>query len=151
MPAKTGRKQAAHKDTRFKAGKSGNPAGRKAGSRNKVSLLAEQLIADQAEQVVQAIIEAALGGDVSAQRALLDRLCPPSRSRPVKLDLPTLDSTESITEAHARVVEAMAAGELDPDAATTVIGVLTRTRESYELTTIESRLAALETKIGGRK
>ncbi len=147
MPAKTGPKQ----DTRFKAGKSGNPKGRPEGSRNKASLLAEELIGDQAEQVVQAIIEAALGGDVSAQRALLDRLCPPSRSRTVKLDLPTLDSTESITEAHTRVVEALAAGELDPDAAATVIGVLTRTRESFELTNIEARLAALEAKTETRR
>ena len=98
----------------------------------------------EAEALTRRCIDLALEGDATALRLCIDRLCPPSRSRPVTIDLPRLDGASSIAEAHVRVVEALAAGELDPDTAATVIGVLTRTRDSYELTNIEARLAALE-------
>jgi len=55
-PAKTGKKQSA---TQFKKGASGNPRGRRAGSRNKATMLLEKIMADDGEGVVNAVLEAA--------------------------------------------------------------------------------------------
>ena len=54
-PAKAGKKQAG----RFKPGQSGNPAGRKQGRRARSTILAEQMMRDDAGAVVRAVIDAA--------------------------------------------------------------------------------------------
>jgi hypothetical protein len=56
LTAKTGKKQNAH---RFQKGVSGNPLGRRAGSRNKATMLLEKMMADDGEGVVNAVLEAA--------------------------------------------------------------------------------------------
>jgi hypothetical protein len=53
----------------------GNP-GRPPGSRNKTTRLAEQLAADQAEQLVQKLLELARAGNMAARRMVLDRVWP---------------------------------------------------------------------------
>ena len=60
VTAKTGIKQDA---SRFKKGVSGNPRGRRAGSRNKATMLLEKMMADDGEGVVNAVLEAAKGGE----------------------------------------------------------------------------------------
>jgi uncharacterized protein DUF5681 len=54
-PAKTGKKQGG--DGRFKAGKSGNPAGRPAGSRNAATLAIDALLDGEAETLTRKAIE----------------------------------------------------------------------------------------------
>jgi hypothetical protein len=49
---------------RFQPGQSGNPKGKQKGCKNQVTLLAERLMADDAESVVRAVIKAARGGDM---------------------------------------------------------------------------------------
>ena len=51
------------RDTRFKPGQSGNPAGRRAGSRSKVLVALDALGEGEAESIVKALIEKAKGGD----------------------------------------------------------------------------------------
>src|SRR4051812_28112833 len=72
QPANSGGKQGG----RFQLGQSGNPLGRPAGSRNKATLLLVKLIDGEGEDIVRALVTAAKSGDVSAGRALLDRLVP---------------------------------------------------------------------------
>jgi hypothetical protein len=50
------------RDTRFKPGQSGNPAGRRAGSRSKVLSALDALGEGEAESIVKAMIEKAKGG-----------------------------------------------------------------------------------------
>jgi hypothetical protein len=68
-PANAGRLQGG----RFVPGVSGNPAGKKPGTRHRATRLAEKLMAGDAEAVVRAIIDAAKGGDMTATRLVLDR------------------------------------------------------------------------------
>lgn len=68
----------------------GNTAsrGRKTGSRNKASLLAQQLFEDQAQAVVTAVVNKALQGDMMAAKLIIERLLPPCKERalpPVEL------------------------------------------------------------------
>lgn len=83
---RTGRKQ---RGRPFPKGRSGNPAGRPKGARNKATVLAEQLMADDAENVVRAVVKAAKRGDMAAARIVLDRIVPPRKGRPVKFTVPS--------------------------------------------------------------
>jgi hypothetical protein len=83
---------------RFQPGQSGNPAGKLKGTKHRVTLLAEQLMADDAESVVRAVIKAAQGGDMVAAKLILDRVCPIRRSRPTPFSLPNDASRSDVLE-----------------------------------------------------
>ena len=84
MADKTGEKQRRRDGGRpFRPGESGNPNGRPAGARNRVSALALKLMDADAEPVIVALIQAAKGGDVAAIKLVLERVAPLPRNRPV--------------------------------------------------------------------
>ena len=71
-------------------GCSGNRYGKPPGTRHRATRMTEKLMAGDAEAVVRAVIDAAKGGDMTAARLVLDRIAPPCRGRPVRLDLPPI-------------------------------------------------------------
>ena len=73
---------------RFPPGQSGNPLGRRRSSRNRATLMAEELLSGQAEELVQEIIAAALDGDALAQRLCLERILAPRRLERVQFAMP---------------------------------------------------------------
>jgi hypothetical protein len=139
MPAKSTKKQG------FKPGQSGNPAGRPAGSRNKATLALEALFDGEGEAISRKAIEKALEGDTTALRLCLERIYPPRKSRPVALELPAIETAEDVAKAHGTVIAAMAVGDITPDEATAVAGVLEAKRRSIETCELEARMTALET------
>ena len=86
----------------FQSGQSGNPAGRPKGARGKATILAEGLLDVEAREIIQAAIELAKGGDVSAIRVCLDRIAPRKRDRPVDFELPPLRTAADATAAPSR-------------------------------------------------
>jgi hypothetical protein len=64
----------------FAKGRSGNPAGRSVGSRNRATLIAEAMLDDEAAALVRKAVELALGGDGPALRLCLDRIVAPRRA-----------------------------------------------------------------------
>jgi Family of unknown function (DUF5681) len=64
----------------FEPGRSGNPAGKARGTRNKVTLAIEALLDGEAEALTRKAIEIAKGGDLAALRLCLDRLAPPRKA-----------------------------------------------------------------------
>jgi hypothetical protein len=107
-------------------------------------LAAEALLDGEAEALTRKAIELALKGDTTALRLCLERIVPPRKSRKVAFDLPTVGNADDLLLAFAVVVSAMASGELAPDEATAVVGVLEAKRKAIETVDIERRLAALE-------
>jgi hypothetical protein len=79
--------------------------------------------------IVAKIIEKARAGDATAAKLLLDRLVPVPRARTVTLNLPSLaDGTaRSKASALAAVLDAMAAGQIDPSEAEVIAGLVERT------------------------
>src|SRR6266436_8989375 len=61
---------------RFVPGQSGNPAGKRPGTRNRASVLAEALLCGEAENIARVVIDKAVKGDAVAARFCLDRLSP---------------------------------------------------------------------------
>ena len=64
----------------FEKGRSGHPAGRRAGSRNKKTLAAAALLEGESEALTRRAVELALAGDQAALRLCLDRTVAPRRS-----------------------------------------------------------------------
>jgi hypothetical protein len=109
---------------RFVPGQSGNPLGKKPGTRNRATLLAEALRDGEGEAAARIVIDKALAGDAVAARFLLDRLTPRPRGRAIALDLPAEAGSGDVLAASNATVAAMASGEITPDEALTVTRVL---------------------------
>ena len=92
----------------FEKGRSGNPAGRRPGSRNKATLAAAALLAGESEALTRTAVELALAGDPTAMRLCIERLLPPCRERTVKFTLPPIESVSDISAAMQAVTTALA-------------------------------------------
>lgn len=129
--------------TRGRPFQPGNP-GKPKGARHRQTVMAEKLMADDAEDVVRAVIEAAKGGDMTAARLVLERVAPPRKGRPVVFDLPQVETASDVLSALGSVVQSVAAGTLTPEEGATVAGLLEVKRRAIETVEIERRIAALE-------
>ncbi|HJN86075.1 MAG TPA: hypothetical protein QGI03_02850, partial [Dehalococcoidia bacterium] len=98
----------------------------------------------QSEALTQKAVQMAMAGDMQALKLCIDRVCPPRRSRPIKIKLPKVETVADIAVAQTAVIAAMAQGDLTPDEAGTVAGVLEARRRTFETTEIEERIANLE-------
>jgi Family of unknown function (DUF5681) len=76
----------------FEKGRSGNPAGRRIGSRNKATIAAAALLKSGSEALTQTAMDLALVGDPTAMRLCIERILPPCRERTVKFALPPIES-----------------------------------------------------------
>jgi hypothetical protein len=126
MRIQTDIQQATARDTngRFAAGCSGNPAGKKRGTRNRATLLAEALRDGEDTTVARVIIDKALAGDAVAARFCIGLLSPKPRGREITLDIPETAGPGDIVVAFDVTLAAMAAGEITPDEALVVTKVL---------------------------
>lgn len=131
---------------KFAPGVSGNPEGRPAGSRHKVTRAIEALLDSEHEALTRKAIEKALEGDMVALRLCLDRLAPPRKDAPVSIELPSVRSASDAVEASAAILVAVAAGEITPDEAGRVMALLTAHKSIVESGDLEARIAALEAK-----
>jgi hypothetical protein len=125
-------------------GQSGNPAGRPAGSRNRATLLAEQLLDGEAAAVTKKVLEMALSGDVVAVRLCLDRIIAPRRERPVQLALPAVRDAGDLGTAMAAVAGAAAHGMITPAEACELSHMLETYMRAVAAGDFERRLKQLE-------
>ena len=128
----------------FKKGVSGNPRGRRAGSRNKATMLLEKMMADDGEGVVNAVLEAAKGGDMQAARIILDRICPPRKERPISCKLPKLEDPSDLPAGISAILQAVSEGQLTPGEGQALASLIEAQRRTLETEDIDQRLAALE-------
>jgi hypothetical protein len=122
---------------RFPPDRSGNPAGRPVGSRNKSTLAAEAALAARAEEVVEAVVGAAMAGKPAAMRICFDRLAPLRKGRPVRFALPRITSAADVVGAAGTIVAGMADGELTPAEAQDMLKAL----EAFQRVTSPARRA----------
>ncbi len=130
----------------WKKGQSGNPAGKQPGSRNKATLMVLGLMEEGAKEITQAVIDAARGGDLSAARLVLERLVPPTRERPISIDLPDTSTAEGISLAQQAIIQAVGMGELLPGEGNVLAGLVEARRKALESLELEKRISNLEGK-----
>ncbi len=141
-PENAGRKQ--KKDTRFKPGQSGNPKGKRPGTRHKITMATQTLLDGEGEALTRKAVDMALGGDMAALRLCLERILPPSRERPVSIKLPTTMNAKGISEAAEAILQAISKGELLPTEGTVLSNILEKRRIAMETLEFEERISALE-------
>jgi hypothetical protein len=122
-------------ETRDARGRIVRTNGRAAGSKNKRPNIWTVLPPNAVTELYTKIFDAALNGDMTAARLLLDRMDPAPKGRPVVLpEMPPIDGLPAAQQAGRKVVEIMLAGELSPAEAAETIGVITQ-----QITTVEVR------------
>ena len=141
MTAKTVKKQKNHL---FKPGQSGNPKGRPQGSRNKVSILLDGMLQEQAEALLQKAIDEALRGDSQTLRALIDKLLPNKKDNPLNIRLPQMNSTGDLPKITESILKAVGNGKLTPSEAAALSKIVDGHRSAVELAELETRLTELE-------
>jgi hypothetical protein len=132
--------------TSFAAGQSGNPAGRKPGSRDRRTQALEQFLDGEADALGRKAVELALAGDTVALRLCLDRILPVRKDRPILFALPKLETAADAKAAAAAIVQAVAEGDLTPSEAADMSKLLDNFTRVLEATDFQSRLEALERK-----
>ena len=133
----------------FQKGKSGNPAGKPPGTRNKMTLLAEALLDNEAEALARVAIDRALEGDPQALRLCLDRIVPPRKDRPISFAMPKIESASDAAGAMAAILAAVADGSITAGEAEGVTRLVETYVKVLEASEFEDRLTALEAKEQG--
>jgi Family of unknown function (DUF5681) len=128
----------------FSKGQSGNPAGKPPGARHRATMAAEALLDGEVQALTRKAIERALEGDGVALRLCLERILPARKDRPVKFDLPPVETASDISKALGAIAKSMAAGELTPDEAGTVATIMEAHRKAIETVELEERVRRLE-------
>lgn len=146
MAAKDLQKQPAKRGPgkRFEPGQSGNPAGRKVGSRNKATMAAQALIDGKSSELINKALELALSGDGPVLRALLDRLCPAKRDAPVSISLPSMETLADLPKVTGAIMQAAAEGKITPSEATALSALVEGHRRALDTADLAERVAKLE-------
>jgi hypothetical protein len=134
--------------TRGKPFASGN-SGRKAGSKNRATLVAAALLEGEVEELVRKAVELAKAGDVVMLKFLLGRILP--RERLVKLDLPSMDFADDAVEALGCIMRAVSEGTISPSEGAAVAPLIDSYARAIDLADVVKRVDSMEAQIrGGR-
>lgn len=128
----------------FQKGQSGNPSGRPRGSRNRATMLFQNLLEDDAEAVARKVLDMAKAGDMAAIRICMDRLAPARKNDAIAFELPPLDRATDTVTAAAAIVAAVADGDLAPSEAADLARVMDIYLRALATSSFEERLAKLE-------
>ncbi len=128
----------------FPKGVSGNPRGKAPGTRHRATVAVETLLAGEVEALTKRCIEAALDGDMTAMRLVLERIAPRPRGRAIRFDLPEMKTAGDALTAINHIVQAVAKGELTPGEATSLAGLIETFRRTAETNELEKRITELE-------
>jgi hypothetical protein len=128
----------------FKPGQSGNPAGKKPGTRNRATRALEELLEGQGEALTQKAIDLALAGDTVALKLCLERIYPARNDRAVRFALPPITSPRDAAEIAAAVAQAVAAGRVTPREAAEIGKVIEIYIKAYQTAELNDRVACVK-------
>lgn len=127
--------------TKFKAGQSGNPAGRPKGALGRATKW-RMALEPHGDDLFKVAVEHALGGDMQALKLCLERISPPVKPNadPVMFDL----SGDTLSDKAESVLQAIADGVIDVENGRKLIGAISDLGRILEVDSILERLEALE-------
>ena len=108
----------------FKKGESGNPKGKRPGTRNKATLAVEALLDGARVTLTQKLIDKANDGDMAAMRLVAPYILPPSPERKLNFKLPPLKTAADAMAAFAKIAEGVAQGELSASEAQILVSLV---------------------------
>ena len=116
--------------------------GRRPGSKNRTTIVAEALLKGEEVELVQKAIELAKAGDTQMLKFLLDRILPKERS--VRVDLPVMDRSSDAVDALAAVIDAVGAGQIAPSEAVALASLVAAYARILDVAEFEERLENIE-------
>jgi hypothetical protein len=116
--------------------------GRKLGSKNRTTLVAEALLKGEEVELLRKAIKLAKDGDTQMLKFLLDRILPKERS--VHVDLPVMDRSFDAVDAMGAVIDAVGAGQIAPSEAAALASVLAAYARLINVAELEERLENIE-------
>lgn len=131
----------------FLKNRSGNPRGRPKGSKDKRTILLEQL-QDAGQEITNVVIEQARAGDLSAAALVWQRILPPLKAQAAPVAF-QFDRSATLLEQGGSILAAVASGQMDADTARALIGCLS-TLAGLKIDELDERMAALEDRLKGR-
>ncbi|MGU3541026.1 DUF5681 domain-containing protein [Methylobacterium sp. A54F] len=135
----------------FEKGRSGNPAGRPRGSRNRSALALEELLDGEAKAITRKAIEMAKAGDTVAMRLCLERLIPARKDRIIRFGLPPIEGPQDLPKATTALLQAVADGDLTAAEAAELSKLVEAHVRAVETKDFAERLAALEANAGAKR
>lgn len=128
---------------RFRKGTRPPNAGRRPG-RHEATVLAQALIDGKSEAIINQVLERAEAGDPMCLKLVIDRIVPPRKSVPFKVDIKRIEGTADAKEAIADIIDAQCRGDITPDEAASVISSIKSLIEVSAVADLEARIAMLE-------
>jgi hypothetical protein len=117
-------------------------AGRRRGSKNRSTVLAQSLLAGEETELIRKAIELAKAGDVQMLKFLLDRLLP--KERLIKIDLPRLDFSDEAIDGMAAVSRAIAEGQITPSEGAAISNMISGYSRAVEVWDLSRRIEVIE-------
>ena len=127
---------------KFKKGISGNPSGRPAGQTPGAKL--RKAIEAKADDILQAVIDAAVNGDMAACKMLLDRITPALKPQALSITLPV---KETLPEQGSEIIKAIVTAQIAPDIGSQLITALSNQGKLVELQELAEHLSRIEKKL----
>jgi hypothetical protein len=116
--------------------------GRKPGSKNKTTLVAEALLEGEEAALVRKGIELAKAGDTAMLKFFLERILP--KERPIQIDLPAMNSVSDAIDGLAALIKAASTGEITPTQAAGMASAITTYARMTDFAEAEQRLEKIE-------
>jgi hypothetical protein len=133
-------------DTRFKKGQSGNNKGRPP-DRTTGAIL-RKTIAENMQEIINSLIDAAKGGDVQAAKVLLDKVCPSLKPIAQTVNIAIGDT---LAETGGNCLAETFNGNIPPDIGSQLIIALSNQAKIIEQQEVIERLQRIERQLENRK
>ena len=127
---------------KFKPGISGNPNGRPKDKTPGTKL--RKAIEAKADDILQAVIDAAILGDMTACKMLLDRITPTLKPQALPINLAVVDG---LAAQGNEIIKATLSGAVPPDIGAQLITALSNQGKLVELQELAERLSRIEKKL----
>jgi hypothetical protein len=125
---------------RFQKGQSGNPLGRPKGSRNKATLISEQMMEEEGPNIVRTVIDMAVAGNPMMLKLCLERIMPARKERAAALELPKVERSQDVPAASSAIIAAMGEGTLSVVEAKMHLEVLEMHKRTLEAAEHKARM-----------
>jgi ribosomal protein L29 len=123
---------------KFQPGLSGNPAGRRPGTVNRL----HAMLRDAADKVLPLVVEKAIAGDADSQRFILDRALP--RVKPMSQAEPISLPAGKLHEQIQALLRQVADGALSATVASELAGMVEKSAKVEEVDQLRDELAILK-------
>jgi hypothetical protein len=131
----------------FLPGASGNPAGRRPGTKTRKQALVESLFEGEVAEIAKKALELARAGNTDCIRIVLDRVAPVRRGRPVNFKLPRVSDAADVVECFNGILRSCANGTLTIEEAQALASVVEAGSRAILVRELEDRIERLEARL----